>query len=154
MVDEDFEGEILEYFQDEYQEYWRNEIRRGEWTGAEELADLLENNKFKEIYGENSKLYMLCDGESLLSFCALVEKDCAENCNFSPAIKFVFTFPSHRNNGYASMLIDQACEDAAGDGAEKVYMATELKEFCEKLGFTQSTENGKQGDIIIFEKNI
>ena len=102
MEDEEFEGEILEYFEDEYQEYWRNEIRRGEWDKAENLSAELEDGSFIAKYGENSKLFMLCDGESLLSFCAYCEKsDFAEN--IGPCADYLFTFPSSNPKGNFSI---------------------------------------------------
>lgn len=113
-IDEDFEGEILEYFDDEYQEYWRNEIKRGEWSGCLSLFNLLENDEFFSVYGEDSSLIMLVDGESLLSFCILSHK----NGESVWSVSNFFTFPSSRNKGYEKMLLNYCKEKLALKGID------------------------------------
>jgi len=63
------EYQILDYFKDSYQEYWRSQILRLEWDGAEELVAMLEKNEFAAKVGENAGLFIMADGESLISLC-------------------------------------------------------------------------------------
>ncbi len=77
---------------------------------------------------------MLCDGESLLSFCAYCEKsDFAEN--IGPCADYLFTFPSSRNKGYAEMLLNQICEEAVNNGKEAIYVKSDLSDYFTKRGF-------------------
>ena len=137
MDDEELEYEMLEYFDDEYQEYWRNEINRGDWEGCQRLHDLLESNKLKELCGQNTKLFLMADGESILSMCMLSEKhnDELNENDFSPWIGYVFTFPSSRGKGCAKTVIEYACRQAKADGAKQIHVLSELNCFYEKLGF-------------------
>lgn len=133
--DDEFEGEILEYFEDDYQEYWRNEIKRSDWDDGQKLGKILDENKMKEIYGESTKIYMLADGESLLAYCVLSEKN-EFDCSYSPWISYVYTSASNRNKGYAKMIIDHACQEAKSNGAEKIYAAAKDNTFVEKMLFS------------------
>ncbi|MCQ2575166.1 MAG: GNAT family N-acetyltransferase [Treponema sp.] len=137
MLDEELEYDILEYFEDEYQEYWRNEISRSDWEGAHRLHNLLEENKFKTLCGENSKLFMMCDGETLMSYSMYAEThsdELAQN-EYSPWVGFVYTSPSYRNKGCAEFMIQQACEEAKNNGNNEIYVLTDLAGFYEKMGF-------------------
>jgi len=156
MDEEEFEGEILEYFEDSYQEYWRSQIKRAEWDKAEELFELLEKNKLKALYGENSKLYLFADGESLLAFCLFAQKKEVGLFRKKPALDYIFTFPSHRKKGYASLLINHASEAMRNDGYDKVFISTELKDFAEKCGFNlEKTKNQKNGKVLnIYKRTL
>ncbi|MCQ2588337.1 MAG: GNAT family N-acetyltransferase [Treponema sp.] len=127
---EDFE--IINYFDDDYQEYWRNEINRGDWDGCQKLFEILNQNKFKEIYGENSKLYLVTDGESLICFCGFMEKNPVDE-NKNPWIGFVYTFSEYRGNGYMKELIDYIYDE---ENCSELFVATEHNGLYEKFGFS------------------
>ena len=146
--DEEFEGEILEYFEDEYQEYWRNQIVRAEWDGAQKLYELLEQNKLKKIYGEKTKLFLLADGESLLAFCVLAQKNPHKILFKKPWIDFLFTFPSQCKKGYAKLLINYASDCAKKDGYKKLYALAESEGFFEKCGFKLASEKQCSGKVL------
>lgn len=138
--DEELEFEILEYFEDEYQEYWRNEIKRAEFSDSEYLYKLLNENELKNTFGEKSKLYMLTDGESLISFCVLAQKNNSGN-DFNTSletgwINFLFTFPSYRNQKYQNILVDEVCNFAKEIGYSSINVISEDKSFFESLGFS------------------
>lgn len=145
---EEFEGEILEYFEDEYQEYWRSQIVRAEWAGAQELYKLLEENKLKKIYGQKSKLFLLADGESLLAFCLLSKKNMPKVFLKKPWINFLFTFPSQCKKGYAKLLINHAAEIAKKDGYKKIYAMTDAEGFFEKCDFSLDSEKQSAGKVL------
>lgn len=145
---EEFEGEILEYFEDEYQEYWRSQIVRAEWAGAQELCKLLEENKLKKLYGKRAKLFLLADGESLLAFCLLSEKNMPKVFLKKPWINFLFTFPSQCKKGYAKLLINHAAEIAKKDGNKKIYAMTNAEGFFEKCDFSLDSEKQSAGKVL------
>jgi N-acetylglutamate synthase-like GNAT family acetyltransferase len=146
--DEEFEGEILEYFEDEYQEYWRSQIVRAEWEGAQKLYELLEQNKVKKIYGEKTKLFLLADGESLLAFCLLAQKNTHKILFKKPWIDFLFTFPSQCKKGYAKLLINHAAETAKNDGYKNLYVLSESEGFFEKCGFSLASQKQYSGKVL------
>lgn len=141
------EFELINYFSNNYQEYWRNEIRRGDWEGCQQLYDLLSNETFKSTYGENSKLYMATDGESLICFCGFLEKKLEADSELKPWIGFVYTFKEYRGNGYMKELIDLI---ASKENLSEVYVSTECNGLYEKFGFEyvkDTSENGVSNRI-------
>lgn len=91
------EYEIINYFEDDYKEYWQEQILRTDWEPAKELVAKLKDNSLLNENGQNSKLLMLTDGETLISYCFADENN---------EIKYLYTFESYRNNGCAKKLID------------------------------------------------
>lgn len=138
--DEELEFEILEYFDDEYKEYWRNEIKRAEFSESEYLYKLLNENQLKNTFGEKTKLYMLTDGESLISFCVLAQKNESGETPTSLSetgwIKFLFTFPSYRNQNYQKKLIEEVMTFAQEMGYSSLKVISDDKSFFESLGFS------------------
>lgn len=126
--------EIFDFYDSNQQKYWTEEIRRCDWGAAKLLADLLEQNRFAELLGKGS-LYIMADGENLVSFCTLAEKDCIKDDSLFPWIGFVFTAPEYRGHAYSGELIGEMCRKAAEQGYDKVYLATDHIGFYEKYGF-------------------
>lgn len=125
--------EIFDYFSNEHQ-IWIDKIRSCDWRAAKFLADLLEHNKFHEMLGEGN-LFIMVDGEKLVSFCTLTQKDCIDDNSLLPWIGFVFTSPEYRGNRYSGELIEFACGEAKKSGYDKVYIATDHIGLYEKYGF-------------------
>lgn len=147
------EFEIINYFDDDYQEYWRNEIQRTDWEMGIKLFDILSAESFKEIYGENSKLYLVTDGESLICYCAFMEKNPSISDEYNPWIGYLYTFDEYRGNGYMRELVEFVTGEI--EGAEKVYVATELDDFYEKLSFDFVKEiESSEGKKKIYSKNL
>ena len=117
------------------QKEWMEKIRSCDWVAAKFLADLLEQEKFHELLGDGS-LYILADGEKLISFCTLTQKDCISDDTLFPWIGVVFTAPQYRGNRYSGRLIDYACDKAKEQGYKNVYIATDHIGLYEKYGFT------------------
>lgn len=144
---EDFE--IINYFDDDYQEYWRNEINRGDWDGCQKLYEILNQDKFKEIYGNNSKLYLVTDGESLICFCGFMEKNSVDSSK-APCIGFVYTFSEYRGNGYMGELIDYIYDE---ENCSELFVATEHNGLYEKFGFSFVEEKSDGSKILrIYKK--
>ena len=125
--------EIFDFFSKE-QKSWIEKIRACDWKAAQFLAELLEQNRFHAMLG-NGSLFIMADGERLVSFCTLTQRDCIEDEELFPWIGFVFTAPDYRGKRYSGEIIDAACSRAAGQGFDKIYLATDHIGLYEKYGF-------------------
>lgn len=126
--------EIFDYFDNE-QRIWIDKTRACDWSAARFLADLLDKNTFHKLLGDGS-LFIMSDGEKLVAFCTLTQKDCINDDTLFPWIGFVFTSPEYRGRRYSEKLIKYACGKAQEQGFENVYIATDHIGLYEKYGFT------------------
>ncbi|MBQ8176697.1 MAG: GNAT family N-acetyltransferase [Oscillospiraceae bacterium] len=126
--------EIFDYFSNE-QRSWIEKIRSCDWRAAKFLADLLEQDRFHNVLG-NGSLFILADGEKLVSFCTLTSRDCIKDDDLFPWVGFVFTAPEYRGKRYSGEVIEAACKKALRQGFDKVYLATDHVGLYEKYGFT------------------
>ena len=113
---------------------WIALIRSCDWRAAVFLADLLEHHKFHATLGRGS-LFMMTDGERLVSFCTVTQKDCIDDDRLFPWIGFVFTVPAYRGQRCSERVIAAACAEAEKQGFDKVYLATDHVGLYEKYGF-------------------
>ena len=60
---------IKEFFSESNKEHWLGEIQKSDWKAGSYLYTLLQENRLRELCGEDTKLLMLTDGEHLVSFC-------------------------------------------------------------------------------------
>lgn len=126
---------IIDYFKNERQEHWRAQIAQYEWRAAKFLAQLLAEGSFHSTLGQGT-LYLLVEGETLVSFLTLAERDCIEAPEYTPWIGFVHTAPEYRGHRYVGKLIDHAMSVAGQHGAQQVYICTDHVGLYEKYGFT------------------
>ena len=145
--------QIINYFQCDHQEHWREQIAGYEWRAAKYLAHLLETGEFHSFVGKGT-LYLLTDGDKLVSFVSLAERDCID-IDYSPWIGFVHTAPAYRGHRYVGRLIDHACSMAAAHGVQRVYICTDHVGLYEKYGFTYLESRVDQfgGDSRIYVRN-
>lgn len=127
--------QIVNYFSDNRQEHWRAQIASNEWRAAKFLADLLTKNTFHNAVGKGT-VFLLTDGDELVSFLTLSERDCIDAPEYTPWIGFVHTAPEYRGHRHIGKLIDHACAAACEHGAAQVYLATDHVGLYEKYGFT------------------
>jgi len=60
---------IIEYFMSDNKEHWNEQIAIAEWGAAKFLLKLLNDIKrFNELLGSGGKLFLLVDGENIVSF--------------------------------------------------------------------------------------
>ena len=83
--------QIIEYFEDGQKEHWIKEIEGFSWGAAKYLAKLLRENSFEDTLGKNGKLFLLIDGEKIVSFVTLTHQDCIADESLFPWLGFVFT---------------------------------------------------------------
>ncbi len=126
---------ILDFESINEQKQWIDKIRACVWGAAKLLADLLEQNRFHIVLG-NGSLFIMIDGEKLVSFCTFTHKDCVDDDKLFPWIGFVLTSPEYRGKRYSGEVIEAACKRALRQGFDKVYLATDHIGLYEKYGFT------------------
>ena len=78
---------------------------------------------------------MLTEGDELISFCTLAEKDDIQPTELTPWIGFVYTFPQHRGHRYSGGLLSHAEEKARVQGADRVHISTNHNGLYEKFGY-------------------
>jgi len=125
--------EIIDYFQSDRQAHWRSQIASCEWRAAGYLAQLLEENKLRETF-QCEALYLLMDGEHLVSFLTLAQKDCVD-ASYGPWAGFVYTAPEYRGRRLAGLLMEHAAQAARRQGAQRLYVNTDHVGLYEKYGY-------------------
>lgn len=126
---------IIEYFKSENKERWLAEIKRSDWGAAHFLHNLLQENRLEELIGENARVLLLVNGDDLVSFCTLAEKDDIQPTELTPWIGWIYTFPEHRGKHLAGKLIAHAEYLAKQDGASSVHISTNHIGLYEKYGY-------------------
>lgn len=146
--------EIKEFFASPDRNYWLEQIGKSEWEAGKLLYALLGKNQFKAMCGQTAKVYLLTDGDALVSFCTLAEKDDVRNTDLGPWIGFVFTFPQYRGYRYVGILLEHAFETAKESGAKQVYISTGETGLYEKYGYTfyQLMKDMHGGDSRVYKK--
>lgn len=127
--------QIIDYFSDTRQPHWLEQIRRVEWRAARLLESLLADDTFHDVLGPGT-LYLLTDGDALVSFLTLAERDCIEDNTMQPWIGFVHTAPAYRGRRCAGQLLEHAVRVAGEHGVKQVYICTDHIGLYEKYGFT------------------
>ena len=149
--------EILEYFSlpAVQQAYWSDRIAEGDWRAAPYLADHLKKETFQHRYGPNGRVFLLTEGQNLISFCTLVPQDEILDKALLPWIGFVYTFPNHRGHRYSETVINHACAVAKAEGHVTVYLTSDEYGLYEKYGFTfmgfRETMEGHQTQVFFRE---
>ena len=126
--------QIIDYFKTDRKSLWQEQIAGYEWRAAGFLADLLRKGEFHRTVGQGT-VYLLTEGDKLVSFLTLAERDCVE-APYGPWIGFVHTAPEYRGHGYIGQLIEHACAAAREHGAARVYLCTDHVGLYERYGFT------------------
>ena len=126
--------QIIDYFACNNQPHWLAAIAENEWRAAKFLAELLEKNEFHSAVGKGT-VYLLTEGDKLVSFLTLAERDCVE-APYGPWIGFVHTASAYRGHRHVGRLIDRACAAAKGYGVDRVYLCTDHIGLYEKYDFT------------------
>ena len=127
--------QIINYFACENQAHWRAAIADNEWRAAKYLARKLENGEFHQEVGEGT-VYLLTDGEELISFVTLTHQDCINDKSRYPWLGFFYTFPEYRGHRYGGQLLACVAEEAKKRGYMRVYLATDQVGLYEKYGFS------------------
>ena len=128
---------IIEYFSSDNKEHWKGQIALGDWSAAKFLFKLLnDTQKFDELLGVGGKLFLLVDGENIVSFVTITRQDCVRDECMYPWLGFLYTYPDYRGNRHSEKLLMYAEEQAMSDNHPIVYLATDRIGLYEKYGYT------------------
>ena len=129
---------IKDYFQLEVpeQKFWLSKIGESDWRAGKYLFQLLFDGDFKNHCGEKSKIFLLTQGDSLISFCSFAERDEIPDSELTPWIGFVYTFPAFRGKRRIGRLIEHIYRLAKNQGFKQIYISTDQKGLYEKFGFS------------------
>lgn len=127
--------EIVNFFECDRQVELIEKIADCDWRAAKFLVELLQTNKFYEMLGGWGYLFILMDGDQLVSFVTLTGQDAIRDETMTPWIGFVFTAPEYRGHRWAGRLLVHSEECARKLGYSKIYIATDHVGLYEKYGF-------------------
>lgn len=114
---------------------WAEDIAKSDWRAGQYLAELISDNRLRELCGETTEVLLLVDDDRLVSFCTLAEQDEITDTELKPWIGFVYTFPEYRGKRCIGKLIDYACNLASSQGYDTLYVSTDQKGLYESFGF-------------------
>lgn len=148
--------EIKEYFSEQNQTHWLEQIRKSDWSAGEFLAGMVRDNTFFDFAGEGAKILLLTEGETLVSYCTFAPMDDIKQTELSPWIGFVYTAPEFRGHRYFGKLMAYAEELARQQGKEYTYISTAHTEVYEKYGYEYFTDLPNVGGTIsrVYRKNL
>lgn len=127
---------IKDYFSCENKQQYLKQIESYDWSAAKFLATIIKEERFEQTLGGWAKLFLLTDGDALVSFITFSAQDCIADHDMTPWLGFLHTAPEYRGNRYGKVLIDSVCEFAHNEGFKAVYIATDHVDLYEKYGFT------------------
>lgn len=128
--------EIINYFESEKQVQLKEKIAACDWSAARFLTELLEKGAFNDMLGGWGYLFLLMDGEELVSFATMTGQDAVRDESLTPWIGFVYTCPQYRGYRYGGQLLRHAEECAARLGYRRMYIGTDHVGLYEKYGYT------------------
>lgn len=127
--------QIINYFESDIKSELTEKIEACDWGAAKFLTELLREDRFFEMLGGEGDLYLLMDGDSLVSFLTLTKQDVIRDESMYPWIGFVFTVPEYRGHRYSEQLMNYAEDVAKSKGFDNVYVATDHVGLYEKFGY-------------------
>lgn len=147
---------IIEYFRSEDRAHWLEEIGKSDWRAGQYLHDLLEADGLQALAGEGVRVLLLAEGDRLVSFCTLAERDDVQPTELTPWIGFVYTFPAYRGRRCIERLIRHAEQLAAEAGAWQVYISTDHVGLYERYGYTfhAAMKDMHGGDTRVYTRRI
>ncbi|MGN1104903.1 MAG: GNAT family N-acetyltransferase [Candidatus Coproplasma sp.] len=148
--------EIIEYFSCKDRETYLKQISSSEWDSAKFLAELLINNELEEMLGGWCKLFMLTEGDRLISFVTFSARDDIFDTDLTPWLGFFHTSPEYRGNGCGKKLLDYACNFAKQSGYNAVYVSTDHIGLYEKFGFKyiDTAEDFRGNPSRVYKKDL
>lgn len=148
--------EVIDYFSSDDHEYWQNQIKRSDWRAGQYLYGLLRNHQVKERYGEHTRVLLLTEGRTLISFCIYAERDEVPDPALTPWAGFVYTFPEFRGKRRVGKLLEHAGLLAKNDGYEYLYISTGETGLYEKYGcsFWKTMKDAHGEDTRVYRMKI
>ena len=125
---------IIDFYSSPDREHWLSQLRLCDWSAGYWIVELIEKDWFYETVGSNSKLLLLTDGDKLVSFCTLSERDDIPDTALTPWVGFVYTYPEYRGQRCFGHLLEEAERIASEQGFEALYISTDHIGLYEKYG--------------------
>lgn len=125
---------VINFYESDDQQALIEKIEHGDWRAAKFLAKLLREGTFQQAVGGGT-VYLLMDGENIVSFVTLTRQDCVADDALYPWLGFFYTFPEYRGHRYGGQLLAYAAEEVKKRGCKQVYLATDHVGLYEKYGF-------------------
>lgn len=126
---------VINFYESDNQRALIEKIEKGDWRAAKFLAKLLRERSFQYATGGGT-VYLLMDGENVVSFVTLTRQDCVADETLYPWLGFFYTFPAYRGHRYGGQLLAYAAEEVKKRGCGQVYLATDHVGLYEKYGFS------------------
>ena len=150
--------QIKDYFQltISEQKSWLAKIGDADWRAGKYLFQLLSDGQFKKLCGEKSKVFLLTQGDKLISFCSFAEHDNIPDTKLTPWIGFVYTFPAFRGKRRIGKLIEHIYDLAKAQGFKQLYISTDQKGLYENFGFSflQIMTDCWGGETLVYQMKI
>lgn len=144
---------IIDYFSSDRREYWLEEIGKSDWGAGQFLHALIKNGELQNMIGKNAKVLLLVEGDELISFCTLAEKDDIQPTELTPWIGFVYTFPRRRGQHCFGILLEEIAKIAKVENISQAYISTNHVGLYEKYGCefyrTMTAIDGEQSRVYI-----
>lgn len=126
---------IVSYFASENQKALQEKILAADWGAAKFLVELLQKGTFFDMVGGEGEIYLLMDGENLVSFATLTRQDAIRDESMYPWVGFVYTFEAYRGHRYSGQLLAYIEGIAAQRGHKQLYVCTDHVGLYEKHGY-------------------
>jgi len=143
--------EIQEISKTENKSFWLNKISEADWSAGKYLYKLLCDGTFYEIYGKDSKVFLLTEENDLISFCTFSQIDDIPQTSLKPWIGFVYTFPAFRGKRRIGKLFEYIYSYAKKLGYKTIYISTDQKGLYENFGckyFTKMQNRRKETSLV------
>ena len=125
---------IIDFYSSPDREHWLSQLRLCDWGAGPFLCELIDGERFHAALGGTSKLLLLTEGEKLVSFCTLAERDDIPDTELTPWVGFVYTYPEYRGRRCFGLLLAECERLAAEAGFEAVCISTDHVGLYEKYG--------------------
>ena len=147
---------IISYFESKNQEELLEKIAGCDWSAARFLVELLQTNRFFEMLGGWGDIYLMMEGDALVSFATLTGLDAVRDESLTPWSGFVYTVPVYRGHRYAGQVLAYIEAIAAAKGYARIYIGTDHVGLYEKYGYVyQENQIDIWGDDMrILYKNV
>lgn len=126
---------IISYFESKNQRDLIDKIARCDWSAAQYLVRLLSCGTFHAKLGGEGDLFLLLDGDELVSFATLTRQESISDERLFPWIGFVYTTPKYRGWCYARRILVHVEAVAWQKGYSRVYLSTDMVGFFERYGY-------------------
>lgn len=115
--------------------------------------DCIKNSFHKE--NSLPKFYIGIESDQIIGSYALLTNALISRQDLLPWFACLFVNKSHRNNGYAEMLLAHGLNQAKNKGFEHLYLSSDLLNFYEKKGWNELGKgySVSGGEIKIYTKH-